>query len=146
MSLRRSKLCHILLLGNRHNVVTLHEGADLVGYFLEHLFSQVTTSHSTIELDELDDIARDSLSHRVSEWTIISIEFLHLAEVFSADTDDDDGAGPFSELVDEIFGGRHVVNYTICHQEKHLVLRLTLLRAHHVEELAEERCEECWAT
>ena len=57
-----SRLRKRLLLGYWVEARAFHEGAHLLGDFLEDLLGEVSSSDSRVVLDELNDVARDWLS------------------------------------------------------------------------------------
>ena len=60
----RGKVCShwgsidVLVKSNRHDTDTLHVAAYLIRDLLQDLLGQISSSHTRVELDELDDIAR----------------------------------------------------------------------------------------
>lgn len=112
----------VLLKGNRLDSSTLHERAHLGGYFFENFFVQVASGDALVELDELDDIARDELTHRVTEAAVVAIELFHEGEVCVSNTDNDDRAGEITQLVYGILGRSHVMDGSISQDKEDLVL------------------------
>ena len=64
----------------------LHPRNQLIGNFLENLFSKVTPDHALGELDELDDVTVAWLASGVGKTTTIAIELFHLGEISAADS------------------------------------------------------------
>ena len=62
-------------------VYILHIGADLVWDFFENLIGEVSTGRRCVVLHELHDLSHASLSHIVSENSIVTIELFHGGEV-----------------------------------------------------------------
>ena len=135
----RGKLPHVLGLSDGVEAGTLHIGADLIGNFLEHLLGKISSGHGLIELDELDDIAGDSLACRVSERTVIAIQLVHHREVCITDSNDNDGAREGAELINQVLGLWHVMDGTIGQDEQDLVLLSCALTLEQLEELTENR-------
>ena len=79
----------VLLQGHRLDTRTLHERAHLSRHFFENLLVEVASGDALVELDELHDVARDELTHRIAQAAVVAIELLHEAEVSIAHTNDD---------------------------------------------------------
>ena len=92
------------------------------GYFFENFFVQVASGNALVELDELNDIARDELTHRVAKTTIVAIEFFHEGEVCVSNADNDDRAWEIAQLVNGILGRSHVMDGSISQDKEDLVL------------------------
>ena len=91
----------------------LHVRQKLSGHFLKDLLSEISTLHSLVEDDELDDIAFARLASRVPKATTIAIQRFHRAEVGIANADNDDRARHMRQVVDQVFSLGHVMNGTI---------------------------------
>lgn len=83
---------------------------------------------------------------RVSERLSIAIKLLHGIKVGVTDPDDDDGAGVFRQLINQILGLRHIMDRSIGQQEQDLVHLLILCRNEQVEKFLKEWCEQGWTT
>ena len=89
--------------------------------FDKDLLSEVTALDTLVEFNKLYDVTGNSLSLFISEWSIVTIQFLHSREVSIAYTNYDNGARILSELVDQVFGPCHIVDCSISKQEKDLI-------------------------
>lgn len=136
----------VLLQSNGLVANVLHVGDELSGHLLQHLFSEVTSGHSLVELHELDDVARRSLSTAVMETTTVAIKLFHGTEVGVANSHDDDGAGHAGKLADQVLRLAHVVDGTVRQDQQDLVSIGAHRRGDIVPELGQQRGEECWTT
>ena len=66
-----------------------HVLAELIWNFLENLFSKIAFLHCFIELNELDNITRNSPTSIVSQFATVTVKFFHRTEISIANTNYD---------------------------------------------------------
>ena len=134
---------HIYEMGHWHSLdaTVLHVADELPGNFFEHLLGQVPTHHCLVEPDKLHDIALARLTIAVAQTTTVAIELLHGVEVGITNTNDNDGAGQLSQLVDLIDRLIHVVDGAVGQNEQNGIGVAPDERLHVLAELAQDGLE-----
>lgn len=86
------------------------------------------------ELNKLNDISSDSLASGILQRFSITIQLLHQGEFFIADADHDNGARETGSSYYALDCLLHVVDFSVCQNQKHMVDSLLLSLSYSSEE------------
>ena len=95
-----------------------HISANLRRDLLQDFLSQITPGYSLLKSHKLDDIPLGFLIFIVFEHFVVRVELDHLLKIFIAHAYYDYGAWQFTGLDDHSLSFHHIMNITICQNQK----------------------------